>query len=458
MPNENNLLINTCEFERWKMKRKQSFITFCALACCLGTEYSIIIPSLWFYLKDVMKTKNLKILYGATLSGYYVSGILGSFLITRFIDKYRNIRLFMLTLLLCEIFGNVLYSIPMSPYFPLFGRLIQGLGDINMSVMIAEVARSFSESEVTGKISVLVACFSTTFVIAPAINVVFKYVDVEVGGFRVNYGNLPGIFMALLFTVVAIVIYFKTSNVSKEFDLKEHSTLFSQHNENITFTSETTSLLIANNTKTVSCIQPTRSLLCFWDFNLLVTLGFILSFSVVAFLDVAMPILASKYYNFTSQGTGILFFVAALVFITVLLGVKKLSRTYSEYHLILIGLAVFLTSTLMLLSVSLVKNTNYYLGMALLIGYVILLGMCWCIEQVLVRSLLCKLIPSSKQTFAEGVRRSASSFACILSSFITPLVIDQIGILCCVVILSTAVMFVLLHTRRRTLKSPRLLM
>ena len=186
---------NSAKYQKWKNSRGKTFISFCILTCCLGTEYSVIIPSLWFYIKDVIsKDDPVKLLYGASLSIYYVAAIIGSFTITNYVDKTRKVRRIMLSLIICEIIGNILYSISLSPYFIIAGRFIQGFGDVNMSILTAEIARSYVPSEITSKISVLVACFSTTFVMAPALNVIFKYVDFSIAGYRVYFGNLPGLF------------------------------------------------------------------------------------------------------------------------------------------------------------------------------------------------------------------------------------------------------------------------
>ena len=507
--------------ELWKIKRRNTFVSFCVLACCLGTEYSIIIPSLWFYLTDVIKVKEAKTFYGVILAVYYISAIIGSFTITWIADRTRRIRLIMLILIMCEVIGNILYSVPTSPYFPLIGRFIQGLGDINMSIITAEIARSFQTQDICPKISTIVTCFSITFVIAPAMNVAFKYIDINVLGWQINYGNLPGLFMAVCFICVLITTYFFVSDLSKEYDLKEmkakplnneveattelthtlhdsspeynikskrdktsderrhliigswinNSFVVDQHSSGQflieinkqprnNYTEEydeeraTTSSFISEvDDKRNSCkIYTGKQLLRNFDFVFLVTLGFLMSFSVVGFLDVAMPIYANKYYYFSSRDTGILFFVTGVLFIFVVNVTKRLSGRISEYCFLVIGFAIFITSTSFLCAVTFIKDSNYYLGVALFVGYVLLLGVCWCIEQVFIRSLLTKIIPSSSQAFAEGIRRSISSFACIIASLCVPYILNNLSFLCIGVILLSLLSIATLHLRRSTLK------
>ena len=90
-----------------------------------------------------------------------------------------------------------------------------------MSLVTAEIGRSFPSDEISGKISTIVTCFAVTFVVAPAANVLFKDIDVQVLGWQLNYGTLPGVVMVVFFVVVFILVFCFTSDISREYDLKE---------------------------------------------------------------------------------------------------------------------------------------------------------------------------------------------------------------------------------------------
>ena len=81
-----------------------------------------------------------------------------------------------------------------------------------------------------------------------------------------------------------------------------------------------------------------------------------------------------------------------------------------------------------------------------------LLGVCWCVEQVFVRSLFTKLVPSVHQAFAEGVRRSASSVACIVASIIVPYILQYLYYLCAVVLMLTVCVMYMLQCRKTYLE------
>lgn len=516
--------IDEIDLTEWKRKRKRTFISFCIIACCLGTEYSIIIPSLWFYIHDVIQAPDAKTMYGVTLAVYYISAILGSFTITWVADRTRNIRLSMLLLLACEVIGNIVYSIPLSPYFPLLGRLVQGLGDVNMSIMTAEVARCYPTDEISVKISTMVTCFSITFVIAPAMNVAFKYIDVDIHGYRINYGNLPGLFMAVCFLIVLITTSLLVSNLSKEYDLKE-ATIARQQYENGALTahdessrilnknipmynkgfkndevaellvgrwvngtfkidvkesreqskkkskllgdenmeirdaavdddSNTSQILPQTYIRTTNENSVARQLFRNFDFVFLILAGFLMSFSIVAFLDVATPIFGKEYFNFSSRDTGLLFLATGMLFIFVVNVTKVLSKKILEHTFLIVGFIIFITSTCLLLIVSILRKNNFYVGLTLFVSYVLLLGVCWCIEQVFIRSILTKIVPSAYQAFGEGVRRATSSLACIIASVCAPLILNHLCYVCVVVIGISVLVIVVLYLRRHTLRNP----
>ena len=137
---------------------------------------------------------------------------------------------------------------------------------------------------------------------------------------------------------------------------------------------------------------------------------------------------------------------------------KKLTKIISEYMFLCTGILIFILSTALLLLLSYIKeNTNFYRGVTVYISYVVLLGVCWCIEQVLVRTLLSKITPSSCQTFAEGLRRVASSLACIISSLAMPLLVEHVNIVCSVILVLSALAMLVLKVRKSTLSHPEVI-
>ena len=161
-----------------------------------------------------------------------------------------------------------------------------------------------------------------------------------------------------------------------------------------------------------------------------------------------MPIYGKEYFNFTSRDTGILFFANGVLFIVVVNVTKSLSGRVSEYCFLLIGLVLFMLSTALLFVVNVTRGGSYYIGITFFCGYVLLLGVCWSVEQVFIRSILTKLVPSTHQAFGEGIRRSASSLACIVASISVPYILPYLYYLCGVVLVLTMCGILTLRVRR----------
>ena len=439
--NNINININSYDLTEWKIKRESTYRVFCILAIFLGAEYSMIVPSLWFYLRGVVKTDHIKIYYGTAFAIYYLASILSGLTISVYVDRTRNLKPVMLTLIAFEIFGSCMYAVYYSVYFPIVARFIQGFGDVNMSLMTAEIARVFPREECTRKLSNIVACFSGAFIISPGLGIVFKYIDFEIAGYEVNFGNFPGLLMAVLFSCIFIVANYKCHNLSKEYDLKEQEILRKEN---------------AEDARSTTRIQfKSYDLFRKFDFVLLVGIGFMMSYSVVSFLDVAFPILSSTYYGLTSQFVSGMFLGTGLLFMVVLQLIKQISKHVNDFTLLLAGLFVFFFTTGLLLAVTTIKHRHRVLGISLLVCFVLSLGVCWCVEQVFVKSILAKMIPSEVQAFGESTRRASSSIACVMASMLTGFVIEHLYIQCAVTMLLVLMVLACLGNRRQQLKDAK---
>ena len=95
-------------------------------------------------------------------------------------------------------------------------------------------------------------------------------------------------------------------------------------------------------------------------------------------------------------------------------------------------------------------------GIIMLILYVLLLGIGWSAEQLLLGSLLTRIIPSNTQSFAEGIRGSTTNFGYIIVGIITPLMLKYVVIMCYTIQSVLIVCFILAVYRRRHLQYPEL--
>ena len=327
------------DLTEWKKKRESTYRVFCILAIFVGSEFSLIVPSLWFYLNDVIKTDHIKFYYATAAAIYYIAPIFGGLVISVYVDRTRNLKPVMLTLIAFEIIGSCMYAIYLSVYFPVVARFIQGFGEVNVSLMTAEIARVFPREECTKKIANIVACFTGAFIISPGLGIIFKYIDFEIAGFKVNFGNFPGLMMAVLFSCILIVASFKCHNLSKEYDLKEQEAL--NKNKTKEFRSKTTRIQF----KSYDLFRKI-------DFVLLIGIGFMMSYSIVSFLEVGFPIIASTFFGLETQFVSSMFLASGILFVILLQIIKRFSKNVNDFTLLLAGLCVFFVTCLLYTSPS----------------------------------------------------------------------------------------------------------
>eukprot|EP00111_Clytia_hemisphaerica_P021887 TCONS_00064353-protein len=79
----------------------------------------------------------------------------------------------------------------------------------------------------------------------PGVNFVFKDVDVVWGPFHLTSANVAGFYMAALFLITQIIVFFTVSDLSKEYDLKSDEVLYKQsvQQQTVPATVRTTSAL-----------------------------------------------------------------------------------------------------------------------------------------------------------------------------------------------------------------------
>lgn len=126
---------NELVFKQWKQKRYITTVLAMIQAFLIGVEYSAISVSALFYLKDLLHAKNADFFYGLTIGAMYISSISSGIFLGRYTDKVRNPRGIVLSTGMLSIFGNLMYSLPYSPWLLVTGRFFCGFGDAVQAVV-----------------------------------------------------------------------------------------------------------------------------------------------------------------------------------------------------------------------------------------------------------------------------------------------------------------------------------
>ena len=112
----------------WYQKRKITTIIGIGFRCTYSFEYASNAISAIYYYRNSFQTDNPKFYYGCSMAAIFASAVISSRLCGWLMDKTRNLRRIVLTLVLFNIVGNLLYTLTWSPWLPVLGRLVCGVG------------------------------------------------------------------------------------------------------------------------------------------------------------------------------------------------------------------------------------------------------------------------------------------------------------------------------------------
>ncbi|CAB4012325.1 RNA-directed DNA polymerase from mobile element jockey-like, partial [Paramuricea clavata] len=104
-----------------------------------GVEEYLILPSAWYYLKNLGETNEF---LGLTLAAYSAGTLVFAPFIGFLAVKCQASKSLAVMCGLVKLFGNALYSIPVNGYFPLFGRFISGIGEGTVGMLYGALIKT----------------------------------------------------------------------------------------------------------------------------------------------------------------------------------------------------------------------------------------------------------------------------------------------------------------------------
>ena len=469
----------------WERKRTLTFVVFSFYFFLRGFHFAIIYSSLWFYLEDVIQVSNPRIFYGFAIPAYHIGSVIISFSFGKYVDNHRHTKKHMLILVSMQVLGNIIYSLYYSGYFVVVGRLIFGFGDLCNGIIVGEISRSYPKKQVTEQVAILSACLSIGMVFSSVILIIIQDVKFSICNFQINYGNSPGLLLALLHALLLVFTIFMVSDLSKEFDLKSYLREKEKSKRCVidTKSDDCTSLLKSDidkadilsddhNHKKLACqetdnkstensrkndddgtISLVLKLLSHHDIVVTILIGTFVSYVLYAFDSLLSPI-TSSYFGFRSRETSLLFLIQAINLSLFSVALRYLTKIASDYKMTFIVMVILNIGLLFTILLNILQ-TYHVVALVLLVLYLLALSIAWTIEEVLTRTMLAKLVPSHCQSFAEGLRRSCSCFAAIIGGLMAPLFLDHIIYFGVILMVLAILLSILLFRRREQLKSCR---
>ena len=441
--------------EQWERKRSRAMKAFTCQAAALGMEYSLTFITLWLYLETLIKEEQIVFFYSIVSAAYLSSQVLTSIIFGRIVDRYRNVSLMFFIGNSLIIVGNILYTLPFSSWCLVAGRFLSGGGGCLRSIMTSEIARSFPEEKLSSKFALMGMAFGLGFVLGPAINFAFINANFWIGSVHITYANAPGLYLAVIFIMVQIMAIFLVSDLSKEYDLKQHYVNKILLNEKEPLLGNNDRKISKKKNRISSCIVL-NAILKHFDTFLILAFSFTLMYCLVA-MDLWQPLIVVELMKWGVLELNIIIFYYgfAAVVIMLLLSYRPLSNHHMVYFSILCTLSI--TVLLLIVVTFTLYHTNLVLNIILWVVYGTLTAVVVVMEEIFLIGIMAKMTSSSVQAFTESIRLAASRSGALMALLSAAPVFPYLHYFCACLATLTFIGAAVLFCRRKPFQNPKIL-
>ena len=386
------------QLRKWKIKRKKTLVIFVLQYVVGAINFSIILPSMWIYLKQV-HSPFPSIFYGVIYGLSQANTLVFSLLIGWIADKTRRIKLILLVINSLIILGNLIYSIGYSQYVILLGKVLSNLSMVTYPVISGEIPRCYKPAELQQVITLCTVGNALGFVLAQCLNMLLKHIDIKITGSyhlsTVNAGSVLSMFLYIIMQVLNLIF---GHDLSKQIDLKAG---FSYGNADEQTEDKTAAMKTHESSSAIKIVihlfkTSTISVILFASF---------LSGCSLGIFEGILSLVASSIFHWKVFDISVVFLFMSLIYIIFSLVILRISKQVCEFILILAGATV---NTIGFIALCVVGQTTNDYKVSKAFYYIIIgaLGLSFPVNRIPLQSIMSKLIPSQYQNLAEAVRYS----------------------------------------------------
>ena len=153
-----------------------------------------------------------KLFLAATLAAFATSTFILAPLVGMFSQKFHVARSIIVLAGPVKFIGNILYSIPIDGYFPLFGRFISGIGEATVGVIYGVVTRGTTNENRARAFLYFDGLYSLGAIFGPSIGSVLIF-NVNILGWPIDEGNSPALLLAAMWFLLIILSMFLPSDL-----------------------------------------------------------------------------------------------------------------------------------------------------------------------------------------------------------------------------------------------------
>lgn len=191
---------------RLSRKQRINIACMCFFAFLTGTDFAVIIPTLWDRLSQDYNSGGT--FMGVVMSSYSLSGVICGLIMGKMSDEINRTKPFYVIAVVFGIVGHILYFLGINEYVILAARAISGVGLGCSTVVLAYIARTTSaDKQRTTVISLVMASRQIGLMFGPAFNIFLRRFNfVLFDTLTVDRKSAPGLFMAALWFICFFVI------------------------------------------------------------------------------------------------------------------------------------------------------------------------------------------------------------------------------------------------------------
>ena len=176
-----------------------------------GSEEYIIQSTAWYYMEYLGKPK---VFLGLTLAAFAAATCILAPLVAMIEVKFDAATVIVFVSGPVKLIGNILYAIPVNGYFPLFGRLISGMGESTLGVLYGAVTKCTDKTNRAEAFLYFEGLYSVGAIFGPAIGSVLVF-NINILGWKINPGNSPGVLLASAWVFLITLSIFLPSDLAE---------------------------------------------------------------------------------------------------------------------------------------------------------------------------------------------------------------------------------------------------
>ena len=426
-------VIDDEQLQNWEWKRKRTIAGYLLVGIICGIDDSAVFTTLYMYLTDVIKTERPILSYAVVLCAFNISSILTGLIARWLVDKTRKMKMYTNIVLISLLIGNVVYLLPYSVYFTIVGRAITGFGDTFTSVCSGEIVRIYSTEEGTGILWWLASSFSIGLIIGPVCNIAFGNSNYNFGLIKITNLNCASLFIAIIVIAVVVAVNILVHDCSAEMDLK-HITKQARLNEIQLQSFENP---ICNESSAPTIVQPTTipanistqnmlRIIC-TNRNLLFMLSSTFLFAYCIFsCDVLLPLIILNILEWNQRALTIIMIVHGIAYLISLIFLSKWCISKKSIYNTCIFCCLCLIIDFVLIIAINTLDRNFARDVALIILFLLANLFVWFLDEVILKNMTSRMVPSDLQCLTESIRSGMSSFSSILAALTAPMILTYL--------------------------------